>query len=288
MMNAPTKHENRVDAPLADMPRLVPQSPSVASGPTTSAAAHPAVPEIVNSPAMAPGIGGPNLDLPPPPRLRPFAADVAIDELAGQLRVEQHLVAQPPMRGRRRKAMARWIDRSAFVVILSMVGVLCVGTLLAFVEVERKQAGDVVGKVMPLFDGASRADKPAHSARLAIESRKGVINEPLALGVSLNHASGGETVTLAGLPVGTTLSVGTPLGLSGWQVPARDLGHALVRAPENFVGVMDAAIDLHSAGDWLLDSRVIRLEWIAKSSAPVTSKLDAPKPPRGLPDSGSR
>jgi hypothetical protein len=61
---------------------------------------------------------------------------------------------------------------------------------------------------------------------MVIERQNGFTNEPLPLGVSLNHASGGETVTLAGLAIGTKLSVGTPLGLTGWQVSARDLSNA--------------------------------------------------------------
>jgi hypothetical protein len=70
--------------------------------------------------------------------------------------------------------------------------------------------------------------------------------------------------TLAGLAIGTKLSVGTPLGLTGWQVSARDLSNAFAYAPKDFVGIMDAAIDLHSASDRLMESRVIRLEWIQK------------------------
>src|SRR5206468_2014148 len=112
---------------------------------------------------------------------------------------------------------------------------------------ERKQALDILAMVTPLLEGPSRAGKPAQSARLVIESQKGFSNEPLPLGISLSHASGGETVTLAGLATGTTVSAGTPLGLSGWQVPARDIGNASVHAPKDFVGIMDVAIDLRSA-----------------------------------------
>jgi hypothetical protein len=162
----------------------------------------------------------------------------------------------------------------AFAVILSAIIALSVTTLLTFFDQERKQAVDVVGTLIPRPEATSRTARPAQPVRLVVKAQKGLVNEPLPLGVSLNQASGGETVTLAGLAPGTILSVGTPLGLSSWQVSARDVGGALAYPPKDFVGVMDAAIDLRSANDWLLDNRVIRLEWIPKEAPLPTSRLD--------------
>ena len=271
-MSTPIKNES-VDDPLLYPPRWAPQSPRVVPGPSTLTTAAPVVPEITNSPPMAPGIGGPNLDL-PPPRLRPFEGDVATKDMPGRWWLGQGLVRRRPIRNAGRKAVDRSIDRFAFVLILSAVVVLCGATLLTFLDEERKQAVDVVGMVTPLLEGMSRTGKPAQPVRLVIKGQKGFVNEPLPLGVSLNHASGGETVMLAGLVPGTILSVGTPLGLSGWLVSARDIGKAAAYPPKDFVGVMDAAIDLHSASDRLMDSRVIRLEWVPKNAAPLTSQLD--------------
>jgi hypothetical protein len=272
-MSAPIKNENRVDDPLPHLPQWVPQSPPVVPGPSTLTTAPLVVPETGSSPPMAPGIGGPNLDL-PPPRLHPFEDDVATKDMPGRWRLGQGFFRRRPVRTIGRKVAGGWIDGVAFAVILSAIIALSVTTLLTFLDQERKQAVDVVGMVAPLLEGMPRTGKPAQPARLVIKSQKGFINEPLPLGVSLNHASGGETVTLAGLVPGTILSVGTPLGLSGWQVSARDLGNAFAYPPKDFTGVMDAAIDLHSTSDWLLDSRVIRLEWIPKQAAPLTSRLD--------------
>jgi TPR repeat protein len=64
-------------------------------------------------------------------------------------------------------------------------------------------------------------------------------------------------------------------------VPARDLGRAFAYAPKDFVGVMDAAIDLRSAADRLMDSQVVRLEWIKKKPEPVATvgpRLDSMAP----------
>ena len=87
------------------------------------------------------------------------------------------------------------------------------------------------------------------------------------MGVSLTDVPGGERIVLAGLPIGTSLSMGTPLGLTGWQMSARDVGNALVYAPKDYVGTVVAAIDLRSPADWLLDSKTVRLEWIQKTKA---------------------
>jgi hypothetical protein len=273
MSAVPIKNENGVDDPLSHLPRWVPQSPPVVPGPSTLTTAPPGVPEIAKSLPMAPGIGGPNLDL-PPPRLRPFEGEVATKDVPDRWRFGHGFDRRRPIRTTGRKAVGQSIDGLAFVVILSAIIALSVTTLLTFLDQERKEAVDVVGMVTPLLEGMPRTGRPAPSARLVIKSQKGFMNEPLRLGVSLNHASGGETVTLAGLAPGTILSVGTPLGLSAWQVSARDISSALAYPPKDFVGVMDAAIDLHSASDWLMDSRVIRLEWIPKHAAPLTSQLD--------------
>jgi hypothetical protein len=137
-----------------------------------------------------------------------------------------------------------------------------------------KRSSDVSGMVTSLFADPSRARTPTKAPRLSVKAQKGLVNEPLPLGVSLNGAPGGEKVILAGLATGTSLSVGTPLGLSGWQMSAGDLGNALVYPPKDFVGSMVAAIDLRSPGDWLMDREIVRLEWIQRTDERVAPPRD--------------
>src|SRR5262245_3154205 len=120
------------------------------------------------------------------------------------------------------------------------------------------------GLMTSLFEAPSRAKTPTKLSRLVLKPPKGFVNEPLPLGVLLSDASGSEKVILAGLAIGTRLSAGTPVGLTSWEMLARDVVGALVYPPNDFVGPMVAVIDLRSAGDWLLDSQIIRLEWIQK------------------------
>jgi hypothetical protein len=51
---------------------------------------------------------------------------------------------------------------------------------------------------------------------------------------------------VAGLAEGIELSLGAPQGSTGWLVSARDLDKTFIGTPQDFVGVMDATITLHS------------------------------------------
>ena len=100
--------------------------------------------------------------------------------------------------------------------------------------------------------------------RMAVEGRQAFANEPVPLGVSLIGTPGGEVALLSGLVAGTKLSVGTALSDTSWRLPARDLSTAVAHAPKDYVGVMNAAIDLRTSNDAILDRNVVRLEWVDK------------------------
>jgi TPR repeat protein len=67
------------------------------------------------------------------------------------------------------------------------------------------------------------------------------------------------------------LSAGVPVSEASWQLAPRDLNGVYVYASKDFIGVMNTAIDLLSANQRLMESRAVRLEWIAKldSSRPT-------------------
>src|SRR5262249_15208178 len=110
------------------------------------------------------------------------------------------------------------------------------------------------------------AKPSARRARLVVKSQTGLAGGPLPLGTSVNDGSGGESLMLTGLAPGTKLSVGTPIGGWHWLVPAADLDQLVVRAPNDFIGVMNAVIDLQAANGEHLDSQLVRLEWTQKKS----------------------
>jgi len=117
------------------------------------------------------------------------------------------------------------------VILAAIVGIGVI--LITFPNEVRRRAGDISLMMTPLLEGSSRARISTKLPRLVVKRIWGTVNEPLPLGVSLTDAPGGERIILAGLPIGTSLSMGTPLGLTGWQMFARDVGNAFVYAPKD-------------------------------------------------------
>jgi TPR repeat protein len=155
---------------------------------------------------------------------------------------------------------------------------------MLFPNTTPREPGVVAGGDMPPLDGLSRSGTPVQPARLVVEGHTAFANEPIPLGVSLNGGSGGEMLTLVGLATGTKLTAGAPLGPTSWQLSARDIGKAYAYAPKDFVGVMDAAVDLRSPRDRLMDSQFVRLEWIQKKEALWEPKPELSKPALNKPE----
>jgi len=111
------------------------------------------------------------------------------------------------------------------------------------------------------------ANKPRRSPRLLAEDQSGVVNEPLLLGVSVAPVLDDGSLLVNGLAQGTRLSSGVPVSEAGWELPLHDFGAVYVYAPKEFIGVMNGVINLLSPGKRIIDSRPVRLEWIAKADS---------------------
>jgi hypothetical protein len=238
---------------------------------------HPAAPRISDAaiPRMVPGVQGYHIDL---PTLRavpvePVEDDVGIFRMRRRSLLKPKLIP-PAIQVERRAVIVRNNELSFVFYLMAIVAVVVV-MLLAFPDVARIQVRDILRKT-----GAS-----AYPAHLIVESQKGLANEPLPLGISLKDASGEETVTVAGLAEGTELSLGTPIGLAGWLLSAHDLDKTFVGARGDFVGIMDATVNLRSASGHLLDSRIVRFEWIKKKEENLLpariSRTDSTAPATG-------
>ena len=104
--------------------------------------------------------------------------------------------------------------------------------------------------------------------RLLVQPQNGWANEPLPLGVMVEHASDGATVRIEGLPDGADLSLGSRADRFGWSVVAADLEQTYVGPPANFVGVIGPTATLRSASGTLLDRQPLRFQWRAKNGEP--------------------
>jgi hypothetical protein len=224
---------------------------------------------------MAMGVGGPNIEL--PKRLRehaPFGGDVAMVELRRRLSLQPDVVPEPPM-WIRSEAPSRRIMRLSFVLLVSFALAYGLTVLYpnSFEPLAWQPAADVPATPAPETAQAKAASGPP--VRLVVEGRRAYANEPLPLGLSLTGASGEEFVLLKGLTAGTRLSAGTARDDRSWRVPAREIASVTAFAPKDYVGTMNAAVDLH-AGNQLIDSQMLRLEWV--ETPPAKSELQPRQP----------
>ena len=228
------------------------------------ASRHPAASRIsdVATPRMVLGVRDFNIDSPNPGAFA-IEDDVAILHMRRRSLPKPKLIPLPPIQVERKAVIVGKNESSFVFYLLAIIAVVAV-MLLAFPDVARIQVRDIVGQMAPLDEALSSEGTSVYPARLIVESQKGLANEPLPLGISLKDASGEETVTVAGLAEGTEVSLGTSIGLAGWLLSAHDLDKTFVGARGDFVGVMDATVNLRSAGGQLLDSRIVRFEWIKK------------------------
>jgi TPR repeat protein len=176
----------------------------------------------------------------------------------------------PPPGGTRRHIVAPLL----FAVMAACAAVIGLAMISAFQPGARwaKGASDRTPAVtQPANDVAS---DPRPPVRLVVENQRAFANEPLSLGVSVDSATGHESLLLGGLAAGTRLSAGARVSEASWQLSSHELNGVYVYAPKDFVGTMNTAIELLSPNRQLIESRAARLEWIAKPDpAPPTNRV---------------
>jgi hypothetical protein len=305
--NTPSQPSDPQSPPVApdireetDAPPTAPEAAAVRRRPLIQPSA--AVPNTISSMRLPQGLGGPNIAAPSalellrarnaiPPgtdrlpgtglpvlsRSSQFEGDVAIRALRQRLALAPDFVAPPPV-SRRQRTLMPSLGRFSLVLLVASTVALSV----ALVTLPETRPTVLKGENFVL---TSNTQQPP--ARLiGVEGRQNFSNEAISLGITLNGASGSELALLSGLVSGTRLSVGGPVGESGWRLPARDLMSALAYAPRDFIGVMNAAIDLRLPNDRLLDSRVMRLEWVPRR--PAGPQVLARRPELDDPKAGTR
>jgi hypothetical protein len=175
--------------------------------------------------------------------------------------LDPEIVPEPPHLARRQIA--------APVLVALMVGCVAIFGGVTIISTfqhdarSQKRASDSVPAVVPKVHEA--AGEPQPLPRLVVENRQAFVNEPLSLGISVDSATGYESLQLAGLAPGTRLSAGVPVSEASWQLSSRDLNGVYVYAPKGFIGIMNTAIDLLSPDKRLIENGAVRLEWVAKS-----------------------
>ena len=162
---------------------------------------------------------------------------------------------------RRREASAQFAKYAA--ILLMCTGLAIVALVVMYSFDAPRQFRNFIPTIPSSIEAFLR-EKP----RLLVEAQNGLANEPLPLGVRVEDASGGEIVTIEGLPEGIDLSLGRRSDIIGWSVPVADLEQTYVGAPTNFVGAIETTATLRSANGKLLDRQSLHLEWRASKDEP--------------------
>ena len=138
---------------------------------------------------------------------------------------------------------------------------------------EPRFIGQTQAAVEPRMQGAQGAKEQPNSprARLVIlRAAPGSADEAIPLGVSLAGANGDAALLLSGLPVGSTISAGLPVGADNWLLSASELSNAAIRPPRGFVGAIDLAVELRLADDTVADHLSLRLTWVETPKTTTT------------------
>jgi hypothetical protein len=125
---------------------------------------------------------------------------------------------------------------------------------------------------------APTTQRPAPT--LIVRNHSGTLNEPLELGVSVQPAEPGVTVTVKGLPVGARLTAGEQMGLTEWRMAADEAANAVVIPPQDFAGDINLAAELRNADNVALVTSVIQLNWKAPPPPPPPVVAPAAPPPQ--------
>jgi hypothetical protein len=124
-------------------------------------------------------------------------------------------------------------------------------------------------------DRTETSTVPQTASHLIVEDQQAFANEPISLAVNVDQARRNESLLLDGLVQGTTLSAGTSMTRSSWQVSPDKLAGLYLYAPKDFIGVMNATVKLLNRDKQVLDSRGMQLKWISKPTQPSSAPIVA-------------
>jgi hypothetical protein len=186
-------------------------------------------------------------------------------------RLAGHSGSLLPPTFRLRQSSSWWLGSLTFACVSAAIAVF--GALAIILLAPAREKIDGINELRPsVID-----DTSATTARLLVTDQKGLVNEPLALGLAIENASGDETVTLIGLAAGTNVAPGSPLGLTGWRVTGRDLADVRAYPPKDFVGSMEATAKLVGVRNQVFDNQIVRLRWKKNTSDGLVAAPASPQ-----------
>jgi hypothetical protein len=185
------------------------------------------------------------------------------------------IVPEPPIGTQGRGPVALLVRFSLMIGVAAMVasGVTMISSSnpkIASSNAEdgwQTRASGSIAAFGPIFRAAEPV--PQQPSRLIADDQQAFVNDPLPLGIAVADEKENESLMLNGLATGTRVSAGAPVGASSWRVGSNEVRGLYLYAPRDFVGVMNTGVDLLAPDKRVLDSRAVRLKWVAQEPAPT-------------------
>jgi hypothetical protein len=107
-------------------------------------------------------------------------------------------------------------------------------------------------------------DPGAQSEPRLIVQQRVSCTDSIPLGIQVGGEAVGVALEISGLPSGSTISKGRPLGAGRWRILATDVGNAMIHPAAGFSGTIDLAIDLRLIDNTVVQHKSLHLEWLPR------------------------
>jgi len=203
--------------------------------------------------------------------------DVVIDRFRVPRSLEPTMPPEPSSRPRRPSTLGMVLQLGGAIAGATVVALLVVGRLPGWHAATSDRLGEQVAGATALEPVAGEA--PAPSARTSPQlivgtAAPGAVGDAIPLAISLVNPDNADTIVLNGLPAGSSITSGRPLGISGWRLLAVELGNAAIRPAPGFAGGVDLTVDLRR-GNRTIDHRALHVDW-TRSPRAATSAVPGP------------
>jgi hypothetical protein len=203
---------------------------------------------------------------------------VVIDRFRVPRSLEPTMPPEPSSEPRRPSTLGMLIRLGGAIAGATVVALLVVGRLPAWNAATPDRLGEqATGAVGETALEQVAGEAPAPSARttpqlLVGPAAPGVVGDAIPLAISLVNADNTDIVVLNGLPAGSNMTSGRPMGISAWRLFAFELGNAAIRPAQGFLGGADLTVELRR-GNRTVDHRTLHLEWTRSPRAATTAAL---------------
>jgi len=171
--------------------------------------------------------------------------------------------------------MLRSLERATALIIATLLLVASSTLIIRYLTPQGESTNSGRwGRVLAHFGTGKRhagapSDRPdprAQSELRLVSQQTGAYaaNEAAPLGIRVSGKTAGLAVEIIGLPRGTAISSGRPLGAGTWRIPAADISNAMIHPPRGFSGAINLAVELRLADDTIVGRGSLHLEWTAK------------------------